>query len=793
MSFCLVCLFGRVEDLSADPGDLRDGLEDFLWANCYDCHDDLRSEAELDLTQLDWDPSDPDNQQRWVRIFKRVEAGEMPPREAKEHPSQESVAAFLGDLKSPLVAAVQARNESEGRVTFRRMTRRQHERTIQDLLGIAIPLQGFLPDDAEFHGFETVSVVQQVSHFHFARYLEAADAALDEAFSRAKNGDSNFRLEVTPEMQGKNHRRGNYRGPELYKGRSIAWNIRTQFYGRMEATKVKESGWYRITIKDVEAVNSDGESIWGVLRRGVGHSMAPVLTPVGLVEAAPKARTQVFETWMDAGDQLILKVDANTAGMKRTPHSGNGGSVSYKGKDRVKEGFKGIANRGILIQRIYPQGDAARVRFRLMRDFGPSDWEGLAKDKKAQLRELDQLVTRFATLAFREQLPWKVVEPYRELARIAYRGSDADLETSLRAAYRAVLCSPRFLGFTEYPGELSGSAVASRLSYMLWDSGPDWALHEKGVKGHILKRETLLAEVDRLLNHARGERFVESFADQWLDLEEIDFTTPDQRLYPTFDVTVQESMVEETRRFLAEMFAKDRSVSAFIKSDFAHLNERLVNFYRLDDREVKPGSGFQRLSISPDARSGLVTQGAILKVTADGTVTSPILRGVWMNERILGRHIPPPPPGIPAVEPDIRGATSIRDQLAKHTSDVTCAGCHAKIDPAGFALEVYDPVGLWRERYGRGDKKAAVVDPSGVTPEGDTFAGINDWRKIHAARPRELAHNLVNQLVLYGTGAAPTFADRETIEGILDRAVKNNYGARTLLREVIASDLFLTK
>jgi hypothetical protein len=207
---------------------------------------------------------------------------------------------------------------------------------------------------------------------------------------------------------------------------------------------------------------------------------------------------------------------------------------------------------------------------------------------------------------------------------------------------------------------------------------------------------------------------------------------------------------------------------------------------------LRSGDGLQKVSLNPTApRGGLVTQGAVLKVTADGTATSPVIRGLFINERILGEHVPPPPPGIPAIEPDIRGAVSIRDQLDKHRSNESCASCHQTIDPPGFALENYDPVGVWRDRYGRGD--GVKVDPSGATADGATFDDLVGWKRIYRQRADQLARGFAGQFLTYATGAPLRFSDEETVEAIISNTEKSGHGLRSLMREAMLSPVFLRK
>jgi hypothetical protein len=317
---------------------------------------------------------------------------------------------------------------------------------------------------------------------------------------------------------------------------------------------------------------------------------------------------------------------------------------------------------------------------------------------------------------------------------------------------------------------------------------PDQELLELANQKKLHEPETLSAQVERLLSHAKAKRFIASFTDQWLKLNQIDFTTPDTRLFRDFDPVVQESMLQETRAYVTELLRRDLSITHLVDSDFAFLNGRLARHYKAD-LSLQSGEGLQKVTLKPEAkRGGLVTQGAILKVTADGTSTSPVVRGVFVNERILGNHIPPPPPGIPAIEPDIRGATSIRNQLEKHRHNESCASCHQTIDPPGFALENYDPVGVWRKGYGK-DSKGAKIDPSGVTPEGATFTDLATWQQIYTQQPQRLARGFATHFLTYATGAPPRFSD----EAALDEIAKKTTNLRSIIREVVLSDIFRTK
>ena len=753
----------------------------FLDEHCIECHDADAKKGGLDLEALPFDPAEASSFEAWRKVFERVRDGEMPPAK-KPRPAKEATEAFLTNLEEPLTRADAADIASNGRTRGRRLTRTEYEHTLHDLLGIDIPLAILLPEDSASHGFETVAAVQQLSDHQLACYLEAADAALTEAFTRAAKGDESYQRHCSPEELSKPYG-GNYRGPEFRDGRSLSWPISLQFFGQMKATQVPKDGWYRITLRDVQAINpgKDG-AVWGTLRSGACSSNAPMLYLVGLVEATSTPRDLTFEAWIQEDHRLELKPNDGT--LKRAPNGAEGGNVSFKGRNLAKDGFQGIAHRGIDLERIYPNAGRTTVRRHL---FDESDW------KKADAAMLDRLIDRFANRAFRRPASNEETAAYRELGRAALAGG-ASFPDALRTAYRAILCSPRFLTLIEAPGRLDDHAIASRLSYALWVSMPDDALRKLADEGKLHQPEVMAQQVERLLSHAKSKRFIESFTGQWLKLNQIDFTTPDSRQFPSFDPVLQESMIQETRAYVGELIEDNLGIKRLIDSDFAFLNGRLARHYNLDlDPALKPGGGIQRVKLGEKSpRGGLVTQGAILKVTADGTHTSPMIRGVFINERILGDPVPPPPPGVPAIEPDIRGATSIRDQLDKHRSNESCVVCHLTIDPPGFALESFDPVGNWRKWYGK-EGKSAKVNPSGATPDGATFEDIEDWKEIYTQRSPQLAHGVVSQFLTYATGAHPRFSDDEALQRIVTKCGEAKHGVRSLLREAILSDIFLTK
>lgn len=756
----------------------------FLDQHCLECHDDDVKKGGLDLQSLGFNLKSADAMQHWVRVFDRVQAGEMPPKKSAR-PEAAALKAFLASLQDDLVTADAADAAAHGRVRSRRLTRVEYEHTVHDLLGIDIPLKDLLPEDPESHGFATVADGQQLSQHQLARYLDVADQALNEAFERVLKGEATFKETYTPEKLLKADR-GNYRGVDMRNGRSLSWPFTLQFTGRMPATMVPESGWYRVTLRQVEAVNpGPGGAVWGTLRSGACVSNMPMLYMAGLIEATTQPRDLVYETWIQKGHMLELK--PNDATLKRAPTGAQGGNVSFEGRDLEKDGFSGIANRGIEMERIYPQADRAAVRRHLFGDTLKKDWETNA----APL--LDKLVSRFARHAFRRPITDDQVALYLDVGHKALAAGDS-LPQALLVTYRTMLCSPRFLTLIEKPGPLDDHALAARLSYTFWVSQPDKVLTSLANAGILHQPDILTREVQRMLDDPKADRFIRSFTDQWLKLSKIDFTSPDNRLYPTFDPVVQESMVQETRAYVTEMLKNDLGITHLVDSNFVFLNGRLARHYQMQEA-VEAGEGMQKISLTNPkggTRGGLLTQGSILKITADGTTTSPVIRGVFVNERLLGLHIPPPPPGIPAIEPDIRGATSVRDQLEKHRSNASCSSCHAIIDPPGFVLENFDPVGIWRSKYGS-KGKGVPVNSAGITPDGESFANLHEWKQIYAQRAPELAYGFASHFLTYATGAPIRFGDREAVQTVVANAKGKNFGLRSLIHEAIQSELFLHK
>jgi hypothetical protein len=431
-------------------------------------------------------------------------------------------------------------------------------------------------------------------------------------------------------------------------------------------------------------------------------------------------------------------------------------------------------------------------------------------------QDATRLLAQFLPRAFRRPVPADEVQGYVQIVTREL-GRHASFEDAMKEAYKAALCSPDFL-FVGEPGvgkanttltRLTDRSIAERLALWFWNSIPDEELVALANEDRLHLSENLKSQTDRLLADARSDRFIANFVDQWLDLRKIDATQPDLRLYPEAREHLVRSMIEETRAYLRELITRDLSVTHLVKSEFAMLNQSLAIHYGIAG---VTGCAIRKVALPHDSPRGpFLTQAAVLKVTANGTNTSPVTRGAWINERILGNIIPPPPAGVPALDPDTRGATTIREKLERHRSDTQCAGCHAKIDPPGFALENFDVIGGFRDRYRSlftgsvlmefhfptgWDPRVRLnqpVDASGQLPSGEPFQSFADFQSLVLKNPEALAANMVNQLLMYATGSEPHYSDRREIARILDQTKPSQYGLRSLIAAIVQSELFLTK
>ena len=777
----------RAADASRAP---PAAIAGFLSSRCLDCHTGDQSEGGLDLAMLPSAGIDTASDRRWARIIERVENGEMPPPES-ESPAAEERHAFVATAGDWLRTAIQHRDAEEGRVRGRQLSPRELERSLHALLGIDIPLADMIPVEGRPAEYSTVAERQTVSHHRLQSHLAAVDAALDEAFRRATSPPDTLSRDFAAADIVRTNPKARCSEPEMLNGKAVIWANGITYYGRLPATTAAADGWYRfrLTVSGLNLPDTGG--VWCSVTTGLCISSAPLLQFVTAFEAVEDPREIEFEAWLPRRHMLEIRPGDITLKQARFA----GGQIGA-GEGEPQQ-VPGIAMERLTMERIHRGPDSDAVRRLLV---GDVLWEKNEKNGRMlpvapnPREDLATLINAFARRAFRRPVADADIAPVVALATDVWKDSK-DFEAALRAGYRAILCSPRFFYLTESPGPLDDHAKAARLSYFLTGGPPDAALTALADAGRLGDPAVITAEADRLLAAGGTRQFVEDFATEWLELDQIDFTEPDRKLYRGFDAVVQHSMLAETRAVLVDALHNDATISELFATESTYLNSRLARYYSVDG---VTGDELRRIALPADShRGGLLTQGAILKVTANGSTTSPIVRGAWVAERLLGCEIPPPPSGIPALEPDIRGATTIRQQLAKHRADTACASCHRLMDPVGFALEKFDPAGQWRKNYritdSAGKRRDLPIDAADILADGSPFSGIDEFKNVVAGRPEQLARNLAGHMVSYGTGARLSFADRDAITEIAMTAAPQDYGMRSILNSVITHPIFLTK
>jgi len=759
----------------------------FLENHCFDCHDSTEQKGKLRLDNLKFDPTDAANAKTWIQVLERVEANEMPPKK-KDRPPEPERAAFIQSLARDLMPAETARQKAEGRVVLRRLNRTEYQNTLHDLLGVDTDLKSLLPEDTTALGFDNIGEALHLSSVLMERYLEAADAALDEIFVKGPRPETKkWDVTLVPQRLRKDLPPGkrDYRLShiQILPDDTVVFVSTGTFQPvTLEQFRAPVAGRYHIRIS-CYAGNSGGKPITFAWYCGSFDSSNANTHVAALIDAPPE-----YPAVFELNEYLPLR------GTMKPILFGIGSHETKPDED--------YTGPGVAIPWVEVEGP-------ILDTWPPMGRQHLLGDvdlKAGTLPDAEKALRWLAARAFRRGITDADVAPYLALTESAL-DAGKPFEEALRAGIKGVLCSPDFLFFRESPAALDSFALASRLSYLLWSSPPDDALLRVALNGEIRKPAVLRAQVERMLSDAKAARFTENFTGQWLGLRNIDFTTPDKKLYPEHDDALQVAMLRETRLFFDELLKNDLGVANIVDSDFAMLNERLAQHYGI---EGVVGQQFRRVALKPeDHRGGVLTQAAILKITANGTNTSPVVRGNWVLKNIVGRPVKPPPPNVPAIEPDIRGATTIREQIAKHRELESCSVCHDRMDPLGLALENYDVIGGWRKNYrsvGQGQQvKIQVdgrgvqyrigppVDPSGVLPDGRAFSDLDALKKLLLQDKPQIARCVAEKLLTYATGAGITFADRPTVEAILQQAAKKDYGLRSLVHAVVESPAFLAK
>lgn len=755
--------------------------------HCFECHDELTAKGELDLSSLDFSLSE-----TWIKIHDRVESGEMPPPDKATNFSPADRQLLVSELGGLLAKLDRADIAENGRAPIRRLTREEYQNNLRDLLGLPnLDVRDRLPEDRSSHGYTKSAETLDISRVQLAAYLDAAEAALREAAKTASPPKPTKSRAIGKDLfsslttfggreamffakEGKivSVKADDEPDPEIELAifRSATW----PYFGYPRGFRAKHDGEYRVRfsaravrqVRDFRLVPAHKPlAMTFRARQPSGPDVSgDVRSTGGWIDVLPEP--QIFETTilLKAGETF----EYSLLGLP-VPHpiTSHGGPLYYDFPPMPEGGHRGVAIQWLEVEGPLAPPPAHELLF----------GQGASEDP-------GKLFRRFAKLAARGPIPDEAADRFLELISAELR-EGTEFKEAMIKGYLAFLCSGHFL-------YLESSDTASRLSHFLWNSRPD----------------ELLRSFDEMLDDPRFGRFVRNFTDEWLDLRQLRRDLPDIRLYPEYrkDDYLVESMERETRTFFEAMIRENIPVATLVDSDFVFANDKLASHY---DLPPVAGSAMRKVEL-PDwsPYGGLLTQASILKITSNGTTTSPVIRGAWVMEKLLGDPPPPPPKSVPAIEPDLRGATTIRQLLAQHTADESCANCHARFDPVGFALENFDIMGAWRDRYRsleKGEKITGIdraghafefrvgdsISSGGQLLSGEEFADVHELKTVLVAKPRQLARNLLHQFTLYGTGAPVRFSDRPEIEAILDACEPDGFRVRDLLKAFVESSIFL--
>lgn len=798
----------------------------FVQAHCLRCHgpDKQKGDRRFDALQADF--AREKSLDQWQEILDVINAGDMPPDDEDQPPATE-ISRFVASVTGQLDAA-QRTLTARSQVSFRRLNRYEYLNTIRDLCGVNIesfdPTVNF-PSDERWDGFDNIADELVISDYLLQRYLEASSQIIDKAAQQQSSEKPRLQVFMPNDLcDRKFHFRPQISFQVNVDGSYVDVGHGDRMSDRVVADRLKGvpvDGYYTIRIK-AEGINREhpyDPKLLGidpeepikmevlVADPNVGSRLSGNPTDRSLsIIPLKDHETKVYElrTWMDKGFVPVLRYINGPQPIKAVLfriapkyHAEVLPSNWRSGTDRrpaePKERYMSDVYQGprMRVHWIELEGPET-VRFQATSRAALFGKEA----KTADTIDPDQVLTRFLFRAFRRPPTTDDLTRYRDfMSKQRQRGESE--ETALLTTFKAILCSPNFL-YIETPVSKPpttdtnkiGFKVASRLSYFLWSSMPDDLLLEAASQGKLSDPKQRVAHALRMLRDPRAKAFTQHFTDSWLHLNELGSMPPDEVKFPTYHKRrLQALMKEETRFFFNDILRNNRSIKHFLDADFTYVNRYLADHYGIP---TIVGDQFQKVSLPKDSlRGGLLGHASILTATSNGVETSPVTRGIWILENILGLSPPPPPPDVEPLEPDIRGATTIREQLAKHRDVITCAECHRKIDPLGFALESFDPIGSSRSSYLNSEgAPAAAVDTSGTLSTGEHFENLTALKALLLARTDQFTRCLTEKLLTYALGRKLSFRDRPTLDAIPQALAARGYRLRDLVELIVASDAF---
>ena len=743
----------------------------------------------------------------WAELIEQVNSGAMPPKK-EPRPTQAEISAFVTNLDARLKEGRAVRMAARPAVTHYRLSRKEYQNTVYDLLGVRYdPAKpGELNEDTLWHGFERIGSQLSLSPSHVDRYYRAAGLVLDRAFPvtpgearKVRKTAAELRYGGGKQQQAALDRFGIKRPLRylLFPG-NVQNALSSNWFGN---TGPEQSGLYKMRIQASGIRPPGGQMAHLSIGKRTGEETVDALIEFDIQAPEDKPQVYEFEVFLEMPATLDFcvvatdVVDRRAGAAFRNALSSQGGYIFTHSSESLllnpnaPQMFDGKGNgifSTVLLDWIEWEGPLVSEAEKARR-------KGLLPPDDATAEIVAEHLQRFAEGAWRRPVKKEELEQYLNSYRTERKAGEKTAD-AYRVALQGVLTSRHFIylveGDTVARERLSDTELASRLSYFLWSSMPDNGLLAAGKSG-TLKAEGLKKEVDRMLADSKSNRFVEDFTRQWLQLHRVGMFPPDKKLYPNYDAWLEESMRAEPVEFFREMFAKNISIDGFIHADWTVANARLCDFYGLPEPK---SSGFQRVSLKPeDHRGGLLTMGAVLGLTSDGTRHRPVHRGVWVSEAIFGKTPPPPPANVSAIEPSPPESpkATLRQKIEAHRNNANCAACHAKIDPLGLAWDNYDAIGQWRtlEKVAQGRGADPMIDPSGLMPDGRAFKDANDFKRLLLEDHEKVALAFIEHLCTYALRRVLTVDDQEDLKAIEAEAKKNQFRVKDIVRAVALSDL----
>ena len=789
----------------------------FLTRYCVDCHQGSSPAGDRDLQTLDLSNADFDTQLLLQEVIDQLTLKNMPPKDA-EWPSSQLRLNAIDQLTNRLQSMRQQTRDTGTRTVLRRLNQREYRNTVRDLLGVDMtmfdPSLEFPSETSD--SFDTIGDSQVMSAHLLESYLKAAEQSITRAFEC-----SQLPAEQTW------HFAGNFfQQAELASGHKKAFDNRYLClydhpfndkieggYGPLSNFKqgVPVSGLYevRVLAKNMHQGSPYSSQAMKIdlaepFRLGIRPGDTNIEDMVHRQPIQPLLAEKLIEGGEDRWYDFEVHLDRGFAPrftFENGHHDFRGmvGRLYRFDKDKLPENIRD--RKGIFLQRIalIQHAQIPQIRISEVRIRGPINYEWpnrsrslLYGGESLSEREVPSRLREFVRRAFRRTVEQQELDSLIEFWQ-ARRALGRSVEEAFQDTLKSILCSPEFLYFQPSEGSLeSDFALAERLAYFLTSTMPDERLFQLAASGELRNDAVLLSETRRLLAGKASNAFISDFLDSWLELRSLGNTPPDENdFWFYYAANLEVDSVKETHLFFRDMIRQNRPAKELLTARHSFLNRDLAKLYGVVDQvPATQAHEFHRIEFDATSgiRGGLLGQASIHTVSANGVDTSPVVRGVWMLENILGTPTPQPPDDVPVIDPDVRGAKSMRDLLGKHRESDTCNQCHRKIDPLGFALEAFDAIGRERQFYDR--KRTLRIDTSGELPSGKSFADLGELKALLAKEQTFFARNLTTKLLTHALGRHTGPGDRAAIDAILKPLETDGYPLTSLIEGIVQSDLF---